>query len=103
VFGSLPVNGLIGNYRSLWVGHARQPEIRSRAASGGVITQTLAYLLQEGRIEGAVVLCHGEPEPWLSRPRIATTVQQIMDSAQSVYVPVPVNQILGKWPNSKVA
>ena len=96
VFGSPPVNGLIGNYRSLWVGHARQPEIRSRAASGGVITQTLAYLLQEGRIEGAVVLCHGEPEPWLSRPRIATTVQQILDSAQSVYVPVPVNEILGE-------
>jgi len=94
VFGTQPENWLFGNYEDIWLGYSNSAGIRRSGSSGGVITHTLAYLLQTGRIDGAVVLRHGFPEPWLSSPIIATTVDEILASSQSVYVPVPVNTIL---------
>ena len=94
VFGKQPDNWLMGNYENIWLGHSNSAKLRLNGSSGGVITHTLAYLLQEGRIDGAIVLRHGFPQPWLSSPTIATNVDEILASSQSVYVPVPVNTIL---------
>ncbi len=63
---SLPENWLIGNYRSVCIGYSAVPEMRRRGASGGVITQTLLYLLEKGLIDGAVVVQQGRPKPWLA-------------------------------------
>lgn len=93
-FGHLPHNWLLGCYRQLYIGRAASPDIRRRAASGGVISQTLIYLLETGRIDGAVVLQQGKPRPWQAEPVIARTADEIMAAAQSVYVPSPVNTIL---------
>ena len=96
VFGKQPENWLLGNYEDIYIGHSNSAALRRNGSSGGVITHMLAYLLQAGRIDGAVVLRHGFPEPWLSSPIIATTVDEILASSQSVYVPVPVNAVLQK-------
>jgi coenzyme F420 hydrogenase subunit beta len=93
-FGELPANWLLGCYRQVWVGYASRPEIRRQGASGGVISQTLLYLLEQGRIDGAVVACLGRSQPWLAEPMIARTPAEILAAAQSFYQPVPVNQIL---------
>jgi coenzyme F420 hydrogenase subunit beta len=94
VFDQLPENWLLGVYRTLFVGHAKDDEIRRQGASGGVITQVLIHLLQERLIDGAVVVQQGRPKPWLAEPIIAQTVEEIRAASQSVYVPVPVNTIL---------
>jgi coenzyme F420 hydrogenase subunit beta len=94
LFGSLPENWLIGHYRKLCVGYSCDPEIRVRGASGGIITQTLIYLLERGLIDGAVVLLQGRPKPWLAQPMIARSREEIAAASQSVYVPAPVNTIL---------
>jgi coenzyme F420 hydrogenase subunit beta len=94
LFGALPQNWLLGYYQALFIGHSRIPAIRSRAASGGVITQTLIYLLENGLIDGAAVLLQGQPEPWLAQPIIAQSPEEIAAASQSVYVPTPVNTIL---------
>ena len=94
-FGALPDNWLIGCCRELFVGHASDQEIRRDGASGGVITQVLLHLLAEGVIDGAVVVRQGWPEPWQASPVIARTAEEIRACAQSVYVPVGVNTILG--------
>lgn len=94
VFGQMPSSWLVGNYRDFYIGHSLVPEIRHQGASGGIITQVLVYLLEDDLIDGAVVLRHGWPKPWLSAPIIATTVEEIADASQSVYVPTPVNTIL---------
>jgi coenzyme F420 hydrogenase subunit beta len=93
-FGQLPANWLLGCYRQVWIGYASRPEIRRQGASGGVITQTLLYLLEQGLIDGAVVACLGRSRPWLAEPMIARTPAEILAAAQSIYQPVPVNQIL---------
>ncbi len=93
-FGELPHNWLIGNFEQSYVGYSQKDEIRFAGASGGVITQILIYLLKQDLIQGAVVLRHGKPKPWLAEPIIATTEKEILDASQSVYAPVPVNTIL---------
>lgn len=96
VFGRQPDNWLIGCYRDVFIGYAADQQVRRRGASGGVITQTLLYLLEHGLIDGAVVVRQGQPEPWQAEPIIACTADDIIASSQSVYRPVPVNQILGQ-------
>ena len=96
LFGAYPQNWLIGPYRQVFVGYSRVPEVRRRGASGGVITQTLIHLLETGQIDGAVVLCQGQPKPWQAEPVIAQSVEEIVAASQSVYVPAPVNTILGE-------
>ncbi len=94
VFGKLPENWLIGNLRGVYTGYSAVPEVRRRGASGGVITQTLLYLLERGLIDGAVVVQQGRPQPWLAEAVIVRTADDICAASQSVYVPVPVNAIL---------
>ena len=94
VFGRQLDNWLIGCWRKVYIGFSTTPEVRRAGASGGVITQTLIHLLESGLVDGAVVVRQGRPRPWEAEPFIATTVAEIMESTQSVYVPVPVNSIL---------
>lgn len=94
LFGQLPENWLIGCYRQIYIGYACAPAIRQRAASGGVITQTLVHLLEQGQIDGAVVVQQGRPKPWLAEAVIARTTDEILAASQSVYAPVPVNVLL---------
>ena len=96
VFGEEPDNWLIGCYRKIFIGYSAVAEVRRSGASGGVITQTLLYLLEQGLIDGAVVVKQGQPTPWQAEPVIATTDKEILEAAQSIYVPVPVNVILAQ-------
>ncbi|NIS79404.1 MAG: coenzyme F420 hydrogenase [Anaerolineales bacterium] len=94
LFGRVPENWLVGNYHKIYLGYSTDADIRRQASSGGVISHMLIYLLRRRMIEGAIVLKHGWPEAWLSTPIIATTMEEIREASQSVYVPTPVNTIL---------
>jgi coenzyme F420 hydrogenase subunit beta len=96
VFGEVPQNWLIGINRGLYISYSLDDDVRRAAASGGVITQTLIFLLDNKMIDGAVVLQQGVPKPWLASPVIATSRDEILAASQSVYSPAPVNTILGE-------
>ena len=83
----------LGFYKNIYIGYASNNKIRRNAASGGVLTSLLIYLLKEKIIDGAIVVKQGLPKPWLAEPIIATTIEEIIDCAQSVYAPIPVNVI----------
>ena len=58
---------------------AADPEIRTLATDGGVVTAILAHLFDEGRIDGAIVTRQAGlflREPWLARTR-----REIVDAA----------------------
>ena len=93
-FNQDPENWLMGPYRRLWTGFASEPDIRQRGASGGVISRTLIYLLETGRIDGAIVLKQGSPTADRAQPIIATTTEEILAAAQSVYAVTPMLTIL---------
>ena len=94
VFGKMPGNMLLGSFKNLYIGYSRNDNIRENSASGGIISHTLIYLLENSIIDGAVIVRMRRDKPWLAEPFIATTPQEILDGAQSVYTPVAVNTIL---------
>jgi coenzyme F420 hydrogenase subunit beta len=95
-FNTYPDNWITGVVKKSGVGYSKNDAIRLLGASGGVITQTLIYLLDSKKIDGAVLVKLGVDAPWKAWPVIATTKEEIMACAQSVYAPVPVNAILEK-------
>lgn len=96
VFGRLPENWLVGNYKKIFIGHMTDESVRRNGASGGIISGAQAYLLEQGKIEGAVTLQMREDKPYLTRPVIAETREEILKGAQSKYTTAPVNQILSQ-------
>ncbi|NTV83643.1 MAG: coenzyme F420 hydrogenase [Bacteroidales bacterium] len=94
VFGDAASHPYIGHYQHIYIGYAKDPGIRLNAASGGIISAILIWLLEKKMIDGAVVLGMSETEPWLTRPFIATTKEEILQSAQSKYIISSVNEIL---------
>ena len=94
VFGDREGHLYIGHYREIFIGYAKDPEVRLNAASGGIISAILVWLLEKKLIAGAVVLSMSEQEPWLTQPIIATTPSEILKAAQSKYIISSVNEIL---------
>ena len=83
-----------GSFRHIYIGNSNDEVIRRNAASGGIISQILVWLLEKGRVDGAVVLGMSMEEPWLTKPFIATSRKEILESAQSKYIISSVNEIL---------
>jgi len=84
----------IGSYERIGIGHAADPAVRREGASGGIISAILIYLLNQKRIDGAVVLGMSKSEPWLTEAFIATTPEEIIQGAQSKYIISSTNDIL---------
>ncbi len=86
VFGDPEGHPFIGHYKKIYTGFSKDPEIRLNAASGGIISTILIWLLEKKMIDGAVVLGMSEEEPWLTKPFIATTKEDSpQSSAEQVY------------------
>lgn len=94
LFDDTPSHVYTGAFRSLHIGYAENQQIRSQAASGGILSAMLIYLLRNKHIAGAVVLGMSKEKPWLTAPFIATTEEEILEAAQSKYILSSVNEIL---------
>ncbi|MCE9616335.1 MAG: Coenzyme F420 hydrogenase/dehydrogenase, beta subunit C-terminal domain [Lentisphaerae bacterium] len=95
-YGCVPDNWLAGCFEAVRTGYAADPVIRRNGASGGVTTQVLTHLLDTGRIDAAIVVRQGVPEPERASPVVARTAAEIQAAAQSVYIPVAVLSILAQ-------
>src|SRR5690606_8382981 len=94
VFGREPDDPLLGNYEACYVGHSMDDKIRYDSSSGGMITQILLYLLEEGLIDGALVTRMNPERPLEPEPFIARTPEDIIEARGSKYCPVPANVAL---------
>jgi coenzyme F420 hydrogenase subunit beta len=75
-------------------GYATDPVVRKAGASGGCTTALLAFALESGMIDGAIVAGMSSEKPWRSEPKLATTREEILASARSKYNVVPNNALL---------
>lgn len=100
VFGSLPKNWLIGNYKKIFIGHMTDEHVRRNGASGGIMSGTQLYLLEHGEVQGVITLRMRRDAPYLTEPVIATDRQGILEGAQSKYTTAPLNQILAQLPGA---
>ena len=83
-----------GPYQELHIGHSKDHQLRTTAASGGILSSILIYLLEKKRIDGAVITRMSGEKPWLTEPFIATNRDEVMEGAQSKYIITSVNEIL---------
>jgi len=93
-YQTTPANWLIGHLEKVRIGHSADPHIRRIGASGGVLTQTLLYLLESRRVDAVILARQGVPTPEQARAVIATHRAEIIAGAQSVYVPVSMLDLL---------
>jgi coenzyme F420 hydrogenase subunit beta len=91
----------LGRYNNLYVGFSKDEQIRRMAGSAGVISTILIWLLENKKIEGAVVLGMSREEPWMNHSYIATTKEEILAAAQSKYTISSVNELLEEAGNFK--
>ncbi|MHA2298173.1 MAG: Coenzyme F420 hydrogenase/dehydrogenase, beta subunit C-terminal domain [Candidatus Hodarchaeales archaeon] len=76
---------LIGDFKAAYRGKTLLPEVEGRGQDGGIVTSLLLYLMREKLIDAAVVLQKDEKDPWKPKPMIATSEEDILKSAGSVY------------------
>ena len=82
----------IGKYEKCFVGYSNNKELRYHAASGGLVTQMLIWLLETGRIDGAVVTAFDNTQPLMVKTYIATNRNELIQAKGSKYAPVSLNK-----------
>lgn len=96
--GGITQNNLIGRYRSLSRAHAADPLVRAAGSAGGVVTALLLSALEQGLIDGALVVANDALDPTRPRLTVARTPEEIRAAAQSKYCLAPTNILLGRIP-----
>lgn len=90
-----PYEDIFGVYRNIFVARTRREDLKERVQDGGIVTALLAWALEQGEIDGAVVSAVGEEDdPCFPTPKVATTVAEIKQSGGSWYTYCPNNLAL---------
>lgn len=82
---------LVGKYEQCFTGHSTDEDLRFHSASGGMVTQMLVWLLETGRIDGAVVTTFDNSNPLMVNTFIATTREELIRAKGSKYAPVSLH------------
>jgi len=92
-FGGQQIRKYLGEFRQTCFAYAADPACREKAASGGTVSALLAFLLERGKINGALV-CRSEITDGRVRPRffIARTGAEVMSAQGSKYIAVDFNR-----------
>lgn len=78
----------LGRYLATYSGYSNDYLIRYRSASGGIVTALLSWLLETGRIEGALVTRFRETAPTEPEAFIARSPAEVFAARSSKYCPV---------------
>ena len=74
-----------GPYLSKTLARATYGPILERGQDGGAVTALLAWGLDTGELDGAVVSSPSERVPWLDEPRVVTSTEELIAAAGSRY------------------
>lgn len=83
-----------GLYLKCFTGHSNNFEIRYHSASGGMVSQFLIWLLENKKIDGAVITAFDKNAPLMVKSYIATTKEEILSGKSSKYAPVTLNHAI---------
>ncbi|HWL66040.1 MAG TPA: Coenzyme F420 hydrogenase/dehydrogenase, beta subunit C-terminal domain [Actinomycetota bacterium] len=74
-----------GAYRSKTLARATDERIISRGQDGGAVTALLAWGLDQGELDGAVVASPSATVPWLDEPLLVRSSEELLGAAGSRY------------------
>lgn len=96
-----------GIFRASYAARTKIEKIREKCQDGGVVTTLLFAALEEGLIDSAIVSTVKSEEPWKPEPKIAITLDEIIDAAGTKYAASPNVSLLGPahlgWGLNKIA
>ena len=76
-----------GPYRRMVRAYAADPEVRFRAATGGVLSALALYLVESGRVDFVLHATASERQPTFGKRHLSFTAEQVMAGAGSRYGP----------------
>ncbi len=79
---------LTGIYTEVYAAKAVPSDIQERAQDGGVVTALLSQFLDDGG-DAVIVAGLDEERPWLPKPTIARTREEVVKAAGTKYTPSP--------------
>lgn len=82
----------IGKYLHCFTGYSTNTDIRYRSASGGMVSQLLIFLLEQGYINGAIIASFDPSNSLLIKTSIAKTKDEILQARSSKYGPVSMHE-----------
>ena len=74
-----------GTYRYKTLARAADERILARGQDGGAVTALLAWALDQGELDGAVVAAPSDTVPWLDEPKLVRTSEELIATAGSRY------------------
>jgi coenzyme F420 hydrogenase subunit beta len=74
-----------GAYISKTLARAAYEPILAKGQDGGAVTAMLAWGLDTGELDGAVVSGPSQMVPWLDEPRVVTSTEELINAAGSRY------------------
>lgn len=83
---------MCGRYLKCFTGYSNDYDVRYHSASGGMVSQFLIWLLENNKIDGAVVTRFDQGNPLLVKTFIARTREDIIAARSSKYAPVSLHQ-----------
>ncbi|MGI9415218.1 MAG: coenzyme F420 hydrogenase/dehydrogenase beta subunit N-terminal domain-containing protein, partial [Hyphomicrobiales bacterium] len=81
------VDRVWGPYLRIMLGHAADPDVRHKAATGGVLSALAAYLLDTGRVEFILHVAASRANPMGGERHISIDAAGVMQAAGSRYGP----------------
>ncbi len=78
-------NLLIGPTYKVWEGHARDPEVRFNASSGGILTALALYALEKEKMAFVVHTGMDPERPWCNKTKQSRSRQDLLHNAGSRY------------------
>lgn len=91
----------VGLFLKCFTGHSNEYDIRYHCASGGMVSQFIIWLLEHGKIDGAIVTAFDKNAPLMVRSYIATTREEVLSAKSSKYAPVTLNHAIQDIKNAK--
>lgn len=94
-----------GNYEEICIGYSTDEEIRFRGSSGGTITQTLVYLIENNFVDYVIHIQEDEDNLLGNKVAITNDINKIINNTGSKYCPTsPLYEVLKNLnKNSKYA
>lgn len=74
-----------GVYRWRTLARATDPRILAKGQDGGAVTALIAWALDQGELDGAVVASPSPEVPWLDEPLLVRTSDELIGAAGSRY------------------
>ena len=77
-------------------GYSTNKEIRGKASSGGGISASLMYLLEQGEVDGVIQIGASKTQPIMNEVYISLTIEDILNCSGSRYSPSSPLSIIRK-------